>query len=242
MMTKLHNQELERRLSLYQVFLSLYERHGNLLDEILQLENLSQSSVNGVKPLYVQGVVDDSSVYVITNLCEHQTQTLQQAQHLWTIGRDRSNGICTQEPHLSRCHAAIQYVENQGFYLVDFNSTNGSFVNGEPVYQPVKLKDGDRIRLASLTFDFFLNQKRRVLPELSTNLLTQILPPVANQPTTALNHISVSQECKCEKTEDTVQIELDYISVGRGESGKHNVIQQKKSEILERFFSSTNNG
>ncbi|AFY48443.1 FHA domain-containing protein [Nostoc sp. PCC 7524] len=237
MITKLQNQELERRLSLYQVFISLYERHSHLLDEILQLENLSLSSLTGVKPRYVQGVVDNSSVYVITNLCDNQTQTLQQGQYIWTIGRDRSNGICTHDQHLSRCHAAIQYLENQGFYLIDCNSTNGSFVNGEPVYQPVKLQDGDRIRLGSLTFDFFLNHQRRVLPNLATNLLTQVLPTLANQQTAKFNNISVNQSGAIENTDNTVHINLDYFSVGRLESGEYNFSEQKKSEILDQFFS-----
>ncbi|WP_442941216.1 FHA domain-containing protein [Nostoc sp.] len=36
-------------------------------------------------------------------------------------------------------------MDHQGFYLIDFNSTTGSFVNG------------DRIHLGNMTFDFFVN-------------------------------------------------------------------------------------
>ncbi len=89
--SELQSQELEQQLSLYQIFLKLYEQHSTLLDEILQLENLYQPSLKNAKTHYVQGVMDDSAVYVITNLYENQTQTLQQPQQIWTIGRDRSS-------------------------------------------------------------------------------------------------------------------------------------------------------
>jgi hypothetical protein len=107
MRAELAEQELEQKLNLYQVFLKLYEHHSSLLDEILQLENLDQLSLKELEPIYVQGVVDKGAVYVITNLCENQTQTLQQSQRIWTIGRDHSSGICIPNRYLSRRHASI---------------------------------------------------------------------------------------------------------------------------------------
>jgi pSer/pThr/pTyr-binding forkhead associated (FHA) protein len=236
MRTNLENQELEKRLKLYQVFLALYERHGDLLDEILQLENLYQPSLTEVKSRYVQGVVDNSSVYLITNLCNHHTQTLQQPQQVWTIGRDRSNGIYTEDKHLSRCHAAIQYIENQGFYLVDFHSTNGSFVNGETVYQAVKLKDGDRIRLGSLTFDFFCTHQHRVLPTLPTELLSQLMPiPADVQQQVLSDYTALEEQVELTNLDETVRISLDC-AWGRLECGRDGLQEQQKSEILDRFF------
>ncbi|WP_414578211.1 FHA domain-containing protein [Anabaena sp. CCY 9402-a] len=240
MKNNLKNQEIERRLNLYQVFLALYERHGHLLDEILQLENLYQPSLTELKLRYVQGFVDASSVYVITNLCNNQTQTLQQPQQVWTIGRDLNNGICTDDQHLSRCHAAIQYIVNQGFYLVDFHSTNGSSVNGETVYKPVKLKDGDRIRLGSLTFDFFLNHQRRILPTLPTDLLTQLIPLPTDIQQQALGDNTVYQEqVELANLDETVQISLDC-AWGRLEYGRDGLHEQQKSEILDRYFQQPN--
>ncbi|AUT01844.1 peptide-binding protein [Nostoc sp. CENA543] len=236
MNTNFSNYELERRLSLYHVFLTLYERHGDLLDRILQLENLYQPSLKGEHLRYVQGVVEDSSVYLITNLCDNQTQTLEQMQHIWTIGRDRSNGICADNRHLSRCHAAIQYIECQGFYLVDFHSTNGSFVNGESIYQPTKLQDGDRIRLGSLTFDFFLNHQHRVLPALPTDLVTQLIPSTANIQQQELGSHSAAQKTDdLVSPDETVQISLEC-AWGRLEYGRDGLQEQQKSDILDRFF------
>ncbi|QLE57610.1 FHA domain-containing protein [Nostoc sp. TCL26-01] len=222
MTANLKDREMERRLSLYQVFVSLYERHSNLLNEILQLDNIYQPSLHSVKPRYVQGVVDDSAIYVVTNLCENQTQTLQQSQHIWTIGRDRHNGIYTGDKHLSRCHAAIQYIENQGFYLVDFKSKNGSFVNGERVYQSILLKDGDRIRLGSLTCDFFLNYKCRTLPQVANDFLAQAIPE--------------QTICASANLDETVQITLDFNYIESLKCEHNDLSLEKKSAILDRLF------
>ncbi|ABA24521.1 FHA domain containing protein [Trichormus variabilis ATCC 29413] len=219
---QLKNQDIERRLSLYQIFISLYEQHSHLLNDILQLDNLSQSSWANAKPYYIQGVIDESAIYVITNLCNNQTQTLQQPQLTWTIGRDRNNGISTYDKLLSRHHAAVQYIDNQGFYLIDFNSTNGSFVNGEQIYQPVRLKDGDIIRLGSLTFNFFLNYSRRLLPTVTTDFLKPTIPQTQNH--------------RSENSEDTVQIFIGTDSLESLKYEHQDLKPEHKSEILDCFF------
>ncbi|BCL37486.1 FHA domain-containing protein [Nostoc sp. MS1] len=220
MIVQLKSQDIEQRLSLYQVFVSLYEHHRDLLNNILQLDNLSQRLRIATKPYHLQGVVDESAIYITTNLCSNQTQTLQQPQHIWTIGRDRSNGICLQDQLLSSHHAAIQYVEGEGFFLIDFNSENGSFVNSEQVYQPVKLKDGDRIRLGSLSFDFFLNNNYRYLPTVTRDKLKSLL-----------NYRKPSASC-----DDTVKIPLSYGYKINLESEKLHLSIEQKSDILDLFF------
>lgn len=232
MATELQQKELERRLSLFQLFRKLYEHHSSFLHEILQLETLNKSSLTGVKPLYLQGVIDTSGVYVITNLCENQTQTLQQPQGIWTIGRDNSSGICLPNRYMSEHHAAIQYnVVKQGFYLIDFNSSNGSFVNGEAVYQPTKLKDGDRIRLGSITFDFYINQSSRVLPTVAIELLMQLVPRIEGNTAKVPNLTSDT-----ENSDDAAQIDTDLGFITQMEH-EHDITAQDKSEILDRFFS-----
>lgn len=176
--------ELERRLCLYQTFLKLYEHHGSLLDEIIELETLNPSSV-GVKSFYFQGVVDNSCVYVTTNLCRGQTLCLKQPQSIWTLGRDKDSGIHLVDSYASRSHAAIYYKE-QKFHLVDFNSTNGSYVNGERIFESIELKDGDHIRLGSTTFDFFLNESTRILPTVALESL-MLTAQESLEPTTTRN-------------------------------------------------------
>lgn len=165
-------EELQHRLSLYQVFLKLYEQHRGLLDEILNLENSGSKSLAGVTLPYVQGVILDNTVHLTTNLLQGKTQMLFQPQQVWILGRDpHKASVAVQEGRLSRCHAAIHYIANKGFFLADLGSRNGSFINGERVWRSTLLKDGDRIRLGSLSFVFFLCQTAQTLEPLSPEML-----------------------------------------------------------------------
>lgn len=237
MMAELQHKELERRLSLFQIFLKLYEQHSSLLDEILQLENRDQTSFIGVKQSYVHGVIDGSTAYVITNLCDNRTQSLQQPQQIWTIGRDDSNGIYLADKYLSDRHAAIQYIEAQGFYLIDFNSTNGSFINGEPIYKPTKLNDGDRIRLGMITFDFFVNHTCRTLPTVAMELLMQLVPTKDENSINILNFTSHEQKFQTENLDDVLHIVRDSDLIDNFRYQKPSLSAEEKSEILDRFFS-----
>ncbi|OUL33403.1 peptide-binding protein [Nostoc sp. T09] len=236
MIAELQGKELQRRLSLFQVFLKLYEQHSSLLDDILQIENLAQASFMGVNSSYVQGVIDDSTVYVITNLYDNKTQSLQQPQQIWTIGRDDSNGIHIADKYLSDRHAAIQYIDQKGFYLIDFKSTNGSFINGEPVYQPTKLNDGDRIRLGMITFDFFVNHTCRTLPTVAIELLMQLVPGRDDRSIDKFNSISAQHKYRTENLNDTLGIITDSDLIDNSKYRHSNFSAEEKSEILDRFF------
>ncbi|MCC5639726.1 FHA domain-containing protein [Nostoc sp. CHAB 5844] len=229
-------KEIERRLSLYQVFVKLYEHHSGLIEEILQLENLSLSGVTGLKSSYVQGVVDDGKIYLVTNLSENQTQTLVQPQQIWTIGRDRHCGICIGDKYLSRRHAAIQYIDKDdkpSFYLIDFKSTNGSFVNGERVYQRIRLKEGDRIRIGSLTFNFYYNQTCRILPTVAMELLMQLSSRKGcNVDDTWSNFVPEKYlpEIPDKAVPFSKNFGLDH------QNGNDEFSTEQKSDILDRFF------
>jgi pSer/pThr/pTyr-binding forkhead associated (FHA) protein len=118
--------------------------------------------------------LQDDSAYLTTNLLRNQTISLMQPEHIWVIGRDRRVGLAIQDKRLSRRHAMIQYVAGKGFYLVDLNSTNGSYVNSEPVRHPKLLQDGDRIRLGSLSFIFFLCRESKLLESIPAETQAQL--------------------------------------------------------------------
>jgi pSer/pThr/pTyr-binding forkhead associated (FHA) protein len=166
--------ELQEKLKLYQVFLKLYEHHRGLLNEILDSENLTGRSLASLSLPYVQGCVSEPQSYLVTNLMGGKTQAIVQPQQVWMIGRDnRQSLISVQDIRLSRRHAAIQYVPNQGFYLIDLGSRNQSLVNGEPVRQ-ICLKDGDQVRLGGVSFTFFLCDSTQVLAPLPADLLQML--------------------------------------------------------------------
>lgn len=64
-----------------------------------------------------------------------------------TIGRHADNAIALPGRAVSRFHAEISLGE-EGWTLEDHGSTYGTFVNGKKVEGVVKIKDGDKIRVA----------------------------------------------------------------------------------------------
>jgi pSer/pThr/pTyr-binding forkhead associated (FHA) protein len=235
-------EELQQRLSLYQVFVKLYENHGSLLKQILKLENSCESSLNVARLHYIQTVVNGETVYLTTNLRDGKSQSLRQSQNTWTIGRDRNSGIYLNSKYVSRRHAAIRYIE-QGFYLVDFNSTNGTYINGEQIYHPTKLEEGDIIRVGNITFSFFINQSCSVLPTVAVELLMQLIPKTGddnplNDKTETL-HSYYKSKTKTRKLDDSeyIQEDTECDQIARIQTFEEQLSQEWKSDILDRFYS-----
>lgn len=121
---------------------------------------------------YIQGVVQGKQAFIITNLPD-ESQTLAQPQMVWTIGRNREAAIPLKDRAMSRRHAVILYMQNVGFQLIDLNSMNGSFVNGERIQQRRILQDGDRIRVGSVNFTFYVSHRSRDLDAIHPEVLAR---------------------------------------------------------------------
>lgn len=200
--------ELEQRLNLYQKFVKLYEYHGDLLDEIFKIESVLPNSNPGMNTYFLEGVIGDDGVSLVTNLSSGNTQCFVQSQGVWVLGRDPLKSIFVCNPYISRHHAAIYYVEATGcFYLSDLGSTNGSFVNGEPIYHGIKLQNGDRIRIGTLTFSFFVNTSTstQVLADVGSDILTQLRYKQETPSTSCLEQRGIPTEFIDEKRESTRQ-------------------------------------
>jgi hypothetical protein len=63
-----------------------------------------------------------------------------------TIGRGSGNDITIIEPSLARQHARI-WLAPDGFVVEDLGSTSGTFVNGQRVTSPTRLRSGDTLQL-----------------------------------------------------------------------------------------------
>ena len=61
-----------------------------------------------------------------------------------TIGRSATNGVVVNDAEISRRHAQIM-PQGEGYVVEDLGSTNGTFVNGIRLNQPMSLKHGDTI-------------------------------------------------------------------------------------------------
>lgn len=69
------------------------------------------------------------------------------------VGRRPGSHLVISDPHVSQTHARIR--RSSGAILIeDLGSTNGTFVNGEPVVGPLALRHGDVVRFGSVDVRF----------------------------------------------------------------------------------------
>ena len=70
-----------------------------------------------------------------------------------SFGRDAANDVVLNQPAVSRMHARIER-QGEGWALLDRGSANGTELNGAPVAGRAQLREGDRIGLGGVLFEF----------------------------------------------------------------------------------------
>jgi len=68
------------------------------------------------------------------------------------IGRSKDVDISLRDNHLSRQHAKIVFTKNDGIWIFDLKSLNGTVVNDDPIDQQRRLQKDDIIKLGNNTF------------------------------------------------------------------------------------------
>ena len=69
-----------------------------------------------------------------------------------SLGRSGANTIVLKSPKVSRRHALI-HLQNIGeLWLIDFGSSNGTFLNKRRIHHPIRLSDGDQITIGDQVF------------------------------------------------------------------------------------------
>lgn len=71
--------------------------------------------------------------------------------HIWTVGRDADCEITVESSHTSRRHCDLNRADD-GFYISDLGSSNGTYLNGDrlPAYSATKLQPGDSIDIRGI--------------------------------------------------------------------------------------------
>lgn len=69
-----------------------------------------------------------------------------------TIGRSSKNDVVLNHVNVSRVHCQIIQYDNGTFSIVDFRSTNGTYVNGARINGQAVLNGNDRVQVAGVEF------------------------------------------------------------------------------------------
>lgn len=92
------------------------------------------------------------SLEVLTGVAEGKKFILEDDFDEGIIGRDPNVEFPIEEYVISRRHAKIERCDD-GIYVKDIGSKNGTFLNGKPVSE-ARLQDGDRISLGTIVISY----------------------------------------------------------------------------------------
>jgi adenylate cyclase len=97
-----------------------------------------------------------------------------------SLGRTAANTIVLESPKVSRRHALI-HLQNIGeLWLIDFGSSNGTFLNKRRIQYPVRLSDGDQITIGDQVLT--LRQPLGISEEYKSDVVQRTLREIENIP------------------------------------------------------------
>jgi hypothetical protein len=68
-----------------------------------------------------------------------------------SLGRGEDNDVVIPHPSVSRAHARL--MRRDGVYeLTDLNSTNGTYINGQPIHGAARVSNGSQLRFGDVNF------------------------------------------------------------------------------------------
>jgi two-component system, cell cycle response regulator len=97
-----------------------------------------------------------------------------------TVGRDDEANFVLMDDSVSRRHARI-VCGDDGIYIEDLHSRNGTFVRGAPITSAVQLVDGDYVRFGPVSL-----AKLRMMDPLEVNALLSVHESTLRDPLTRL--------------------------------------------------------
>jgi adenylate cyclase len=97
-----------------------------------------------------------------------------------SLGRIAANTIVLESPKVSRRHALI-HLQNIGeLWLIDFGSSNGTFLNKRRIHHPIRLSDGDQITIGDQVFK--LRQPVAISEAYKTDVIQRTLREIETIP------------------------------------------------------------
>ncbi len=114
------------------------------------------------------------------------------------IGRDATNEVVLNHPHVSRFHATIE-ISEKGTFIKDLNSTNGTYVDGVMVSKVQELKPNSIIWIGGYRFvlvgtDLFEYDETEGQVNIEVNDLSQVVTMPDGEERIILNNLSFKIE------------------------------------------------
>lgn len=94
-------------------------------------------------------------------------QELHYTRPIIRIGRDPACDCCLDDQTVSMQHARLSFHHNQ-WWVEDLHSTNGTFLNQEPITTPVVITQGDELRVGQVTMRIVIGRPVTIVPEQAT--------------------------------------------------------------------------
>src|SRR6058998_21377 len=94
-----------------------------------------------------------------------------------SLGRSVSNQVAIADDRVSRRHALIHIQGADEYWLVDFGSRNGTYLNDQRIVQPTRLRNGDRIKVGHAEFVFHQPQSKKSMSR-KTSLADRTAPDI----------------------------------------------------------------
>jgi diguanylate cyclase (GGDEF)-like protein len=113
-----------------------------------------KTRVTTLEELKVKRKGDDCLVVIYAPIPANLGKRYVLTKDVTSIGRDRDNDIVLDSDSVSRRHAKLEHREGN-FYVVDLDSTNGTFLNDEP--DPInvsQLRRGDQLKVGDTIFKY----------------------------------------------------------------------------------------
>lgn len=130
-----------------------YDQMAHLIHWVCRATRRCQAS-----QYFIQAVEAIQGVCLATNLGSLKQVEITTVSSGWAIGRSSTCAIRIPDSSISRCHAILNYHPENGFFITDLASRNGTWVNARRLnkMQRQVLRDGDLLKIGKLSVEFFV--------------------------------------------------------------------------------------
>lgn len=131
-----------------------FDTANTIVDSILTVKERCQ-----ITPFYIQAIIANSSVFLVSNTGSSETLNLTHAGACWLLGKSITCALPVGNSTVDPCHAVIRHTPEAGFFIADVGSQSGTHLNRRRLLPQKRqaLRDGDMIELGDLVLEFFVD-------------------------------------------------------------------------------------